>query len=149
MKSTIHVVPVLFLVVWVSIASFPVEAQKQRSKESPGPTNPTPTQDIKAPSKSPKGKTIGDCDSVKGCKALKAACESKQVGGAFKPSKPDSSAGICVKEVTKPTGNLTAPTKDARDANCYVHALCQALKPRCQGTWKQDYPNTGQGKCID
>ncbi|MEK6303513.1 MAG: hypothetical protein AABO41_22630 [Acidobacteriota bacterium] len=149
MKSAIRIIPIMALVIWVSAASFPVEAQKQRSKEGTGPTNPTPTQDIKSSGKDPKRKTIGDCDSVKGCKALKSACESKQVGGTFNPSKPDGSAGTCVKEATKAMGTIAAATKDARDANCYSFALCQALKTRCQGTWKQPYPNTGIGKCVD
>lgn len=144
MKPITRILPILLLV--ACAASFSVEAQQKTGASKPGPTNP---QDIKSPSKGPARKTIGDCNSAKGCKALKAACESKEVGGAFKPSNKEGTSGLCVKEAAKVPGNFTAPGNDTHDANCYTRALCGALRTKCKGTWKQDYPNSGIGKCID
>ncbi len=153
MKPALRIFSALALASCVAAAVFTVEAQKKPRKGGAGPTNPTPTQDIKSPAKSPQPKAIGSCDSLKGCKALKAACESKDVGGTFKPSKPDGSAGVCDKQMSKgsPQGasDFAAAGKDSHDATCFTQALCNALKKTCKGTYQQDNSNVPYGKCID
>jgi hypothetical protein len=153
MKPAFRIFSALALASCVVAAVFTVEAQKKSRKGDTGPTNPTPTQDIKSPTKSPQPKAIGSCNSLKGCTALKAACESNDVGGAFKPSKPDGSAGVCDKKTSKgsPQGanDFAAAGKDSHDATCFTHVLCNALKKTCKGTYQQDNSNVPYGKCID
>ncbi|HEV2669189.1 MAG TPA: hypothetical protein VG324_30005 [Blastocatellia bacterium] len=153
MKSAFRTFSALALAICVVAAVFTVEAQKKPRRGDTGPTNPTPTQDIKSPAKNSQPKAIGSCDSIRGCNALKAACESKDVGGTFKPSKPDGSAGICDKKMSKgsPQGvsDFAAAGKDSHDATCFTQALCNALKKTCMGTYQQDNSNVPYGKCID
>jgi hypothetical protein len=151
MKSAFRTFSALALAICVVAAVFTVEAQKKPRKGGAGPTNPTPTQDIKSPAKSPQPKAIGACDSLKACISLKVAC--KAVGGTFTPSKPDGSAGVCDKESSKKSpqraSDFAAAGKDSHDATCFTQALCNALKKACKGTYKQDNPNVPYGKCID
>jgi hypothetical protein len=132
----------LALTACFAFAALTVTAQRQSGKDTLKP-NPTPA---------PALKPIGSCDTIKGCKALKAACESKEVGGTFNPSKPDKSAGVCEKSASQgdlPANDLAAAIKKTGDAKCFTHALCGALKKTCKGTYSQPYPNVPQGTCKD
>lgn len=143
MKTFIRTFSFLALAACLALTALTGAAQRQGGKDA-----------LKAgPTPGPALKPIGSCDTTKGCKALKAACTSKEVGGTFKPSKPDDSAGICEssasKDVLPGIGNLAAATKETGDSKCFTHALCNVLSKTCKGTFTKPNSNVPHGTCAD
>jgi len=142
MKTFIRTFSFLALAACLAVTALNVTAQRQSGKDA-----------LKAgPTPGPVLKPIGSCNTTKGCKALKAACESKEVGGTFKPAKPDGSAGICEKSASRedlPANDFAAASKESGDAKCFNHALCGALKKTCKGTYNQANSNVPHGTCKD
>ena len=143
MKTLTRTFSLLALAACLAMAALTVTAQRQGGKGA-----------LKAgPTPGPALKPIGSCDTAKGCKALKAACESKEVGGTFKPSKPDGSAGICESSASQNVlpgiGNLAAAGKQTGDSKCFTHALCNVLSKTCKGTFTKPNSNVPHGTCTD
>ena len=143
MKTLNHTFSILALVTCLTLIALTATAQRQGGKDA-----------LKAgPTPGPALKPIGSCDTAKGCKALKAACHSKEVGGTFKPSNKEGTAGICdsaaSKDVLPGIGNLAAATKETGDSKCFTHALCNVLSKTCKGTFTKPNSNVPHGTCAD
>jgi hypothetical protein len=140
-----------FAVAMAIASSGEVNAQKpSRNPSSTGPTNPTPTNTIGAPSQSGETRAaVGSCNSGKGCRALKKAC-LKLKGGTFKPADSQGNSGICDAPSQSlgsgSQGVLVANPNVTQDAHCFSFALCKELRKTCQGTYSQTGSN---GTCKD
>lgn len=91
-----------------------------------------------------KGKTVGTCNSAKGCTRLAAACK-----GGYKYTKTKS-GGLCTTKSTKQGKlKLTSIPHVAEDAKCFDVKFCQKLKAKCHGEKKWGSNTPGHGTCKD
>jgi hypothetical protein len=107
-----------------------------------------PCPSFKAPTTSPQKKTVGTCNSAKGCHALEKAC-LKLKGHTYTETK---SGGLCQTGATSSAsvqGSTAFADKQTgiNDAKCFSIALCNKLRNTCQGEYVHKMP--GYGVCKD